>query len=339
MADLSRRQALRITAVAGVSTAFGGGLIRTLVNEAGLHRVRESRPAMGTVVTLTVLHPEPGAAREMVRSAFDEMKRLEGILTRHDQAGGVARLNRNGVLHAAPLELLHVLDAARVVSERTDGAFDVTALPLLEVMERAFAERGAPPSDEEVRTARRHVDYRGIEVDGRTISLRPGARITLDGVAKGFIVDRTRDLLSRMGAERILVDAGGDMSASEGDRSLAPWTVAIQNPESEDAAELLHLRDGSVATSGDYMRTFTLDRRHHHILDPRTGRSARGGASVSVLHGSAMWADAFSTAHMVLGPGEGREVHRRDADHEVLWILSDGRRVETAGFHARARAT
>lgn len=336
MADVTRRDALRITAVAGVSTALGGGLLAAVLREARLHRVRESRPAMGTVVTLTVLHPDRSTASQMVRAAFAEMKRLESILTRHDERGLVHRLNRDGSLAAAPPELLEVLAAARAVSERTGGAFDVTALPLLETLEQSFATRGAPPTRAAVDAAREKVDFRRVEVAGDAVQLRSGARVTLDGVAKGYIVDRTRDLFRSMGAERVLVDAGGDMAATGVDTADAPWSVAIQYPEGVGPAELLRLRSGSVATSGDYMRTFTRDRRHHHILDPRTGRSAAGAASVSVLHASAMWADALSTAYMVLGPEAGRAIHEKTPDHEVLWILRTGRRVETPGFRERS---
>jgi thiamine biosynthesis lipoprotein len=273
---------------------------------------------MGTVVTITVLHPDRTAAAEMVRMTFNEMSRLEAILTRHDRDGVVYRLNRDKRLGSAPPEVIEVLTVARTVSERTDGAFDVTALPLLEVLERSFAERGGPPTDREVDRARSLVDYRGIEINGREVALRPEMSVTVDGIAKGFIVDRTRDLLHELGAQRVLVNAGGDIAAMDLDGG-APWTVAIQNPESpESPAEMVQLRGGSIATSGDYMRTFTNDRRYHHILDPRSGRSADAAASVSVLHRSAMWADALSTAYMVLGPEAGSAVQRQYADHEAL---------------------
>lgn len=331
MPDVTRREALRITAVAGVSTALGGGLLAAVVREARLHRVRETRPAMGTVVTLTVLHPDRTAAADMVRKAFNEMSRLEAILTRHDHHGVVYRLNRDKHLPTAPLEVIEVLAAANAVSERTDGAFDVTALPLLDVLERSFANHGVPPTDQDVARARSLVDYRGIEINGREVVLRSEMAVTLDGIAKGFIVDRIRDRLRELGAERVLVNAGGDMAAMDRDGG-APWTVAIQDPAATTPAEIVQLRDGSIATSGDYMRTFTNDRRYHHILDPRSGRSANAAASVSVLHRSAMWADALSTAYMVLGPEAGSAVQDESPDHEALWILGSGQRVQTPGF-------
>lgn len=339
MADVTRREALRITAVAGVSTAMGGGLLAAFVREARLHRVRETRSAMGTVVTLTVLHPERAAAAAMVRRAFEEMARLESVLTRHHADGAVYRLNLEGELLDAPVEVIEVLTAARTVSEWSDGAFDVTALPLLEVLERSFAERGGPPSDAEVAAAGALVGYQRVQVDGHTIKLRPGTRVTLDGIAKGYIVDRTRDLLREMGAERVLVDAGGDMAATNAAGTGSPWTIAIQNPDAAAPADLVHLVDGSVATSGDYMRTFTNDRRHHHILDPRSGRSAAGTTSVSVLHRSAIWADALSTAYMVLGPDAGRAMQASHPDHEVLWMLPAGGQVVTSGFRERSVST
>ena len=126
---LSRRQALRITAVTGVSLTLGGGLVAGLLRRAGLHRVSETRTRMGTLVTVTVVHPEVAAARAMVADAFNEMARLEDILSRHRQGTPVARLNAEGAVRDAPPELIEVMRRATEYSTLTGGAFDVTVAP------------------------------------------------------------------------------------------------------------------------------------------------------------------------------------------------------------------
>ena len=304
---LDRRQALRMTAVVGVGGALSGSLVAALLRDARVHRVAQTRTRMGTVVTITVLHPDADDARGIVDRAFTELERLEALLSRHRPDTPVARLNRTGALRTAPPELLEVLGRASTYAALTEGAFDVTVAPLLDLYEARFAPSDArPPSPAEVSRALSLVDHRAIRVDGAAVTFdRPGMSITLDGIAKGYIVDRTAEVLAAAGAERVLVNAGGDMASSEGG-ARDPWTIAIQDPrDASGVVEVLRLGGECVATSGDYMNTFTEDRRHHHIVDPRTGYSPGDASSVTVVAQTAMDADALSTAALVLGPERG----------------------------------
>ena len=130
--------------------------------------------------------------------------------------------------------------------------------------------------------------------------------ITLDGIAKGYIIDQAVEVLRERGADQVLVDAGGDM-ASVGDGLWGEgWRVAIQNPRDPGRhIGILRLKGECVATSGDYLQSFTQDRRFHHILDPRTGTPAGEVSSVTIVTRTAMSADALSTAIFVLGAEQG----------------------------------
>ena len=331
---MNRREALRITAVAGLSTAFGGGITAAVLRDAKLRRVRDTRTHMGTVVTLTTIHPRAATAREMNEAAFAEMARLERILSRHDPSAAVGRLNARGSLADPPLELLEVLAFAALLSERSEGAFDVTMTPLLDLSRSAFASTGKPPTPESIRAARSLVNWRGVEFDAGSVRLvRPGMSITLDGIAKGFVVDRTLAALTDRGAERVLVDAGGDMATGGSRVEADPWTVGVQDPRrAERTVDLIRLGGECVATSGDYLQSFTSDRRHHHIVDPRTGRSPLHSSSVSVVARSAMAADALSTAIMVLGPRDGAALVERYAGASALIVSKSGEIVRTPAF-------
>ena len=335
---MDRRQALRITAVAGAAVALGGGLVSGILRSAGLHRVRETRTRMGTVVTITVVHPEVDAARRMVSASFAEMERLESLLSRHRPDTPVARLNEVGSLVEAPPELVEVVERAQTYSAITDGAFDITIEPLLDLYGRWFASAEAAPSGEDVRAVLKLVDYRGVRVQGHSIQLAdPRMSITLDGIAKGYIVDRTIDVLVAGGAERVMVNAGGDM-ASAGDGSVDdPWTVSIQDPHDEGRyVELVRLGGDCIATSGDYMRTFTEDRRFHHIIDPRTGYSPTLTSSVSVVASNAMDADALSTAVLVLGPVKGLDLLEELDGVEGVIVTKTRQQVRTSGMRRHA---
>lgn len=330
---VSRREALRITAVAGVSLTLGGGLTVELLRRARLHRVRETRTQLGTLVTITVVHPDPARGRAMVEEAFAEIERLEDVLSRHRPATPLARLNRDGALQGAPGELTHVLGRALEYSALTGGAFDVTVAPLLTLYVSSFQETNGAPSEAEVREALAKVDYRAVRIEGADVRLeRPGMAVTLDGIAKGYVVDRAVAVLVEGGAERVVVDAGGDVAAGGAGRARDPWRIAIQDPRSPGALGVLQLRGGSVASSGDYMQAFTRDRRLHHILDPRTGRSPDHTSAVTVIAPTAMDADALSTAALVLGPGDGLALLERLDGVEGLIVTKAQERLTTRGF-------
>jgi FAD:protein FMN transferase len=332
--SVSRREALRISAVAGVSLALGGVSLAALVRAGRLHRVQVTDTKMGTLVTLTVVHLERAAAHGMIAAAFGEMDRLEDILSRHRPTTPLARLNRHGVVRDAPRELVNVVDRALGYSSLTGGAFDVTVAPLLELVERRFADTGAPPADAELEGMLSRVGYRAVRIDGSSITFdRPGMAITLDGIAKGYIVDRTLARLVEAGAERVMVNGGGDVASSGTEAPGDPWRVGIQHPrDGQRFLGLLRLRGEGVATSGDYMQSFTEDLRHHHILDPRTGRSPGHTSSVTVVTSTAMEADALSTAAMVLGPDEGLALLEQREDVEALIVTKGGEARTTRGF-------
>lgn len=331
---MSRRKALRITAVAGLSLGLGGGLVGALWREAGLHRIRSTRLRMGTPVTLTLVHSDAALAGELVERAFAEMERLEDILSRHRPHTPLALLNRHGVLREVPGELDLVLGRALELSERSGGAFDPSVAPLVELYRR-YVGTDHPPDKGELAGARALVEHRAIRREGGSVSLlRPGMSLTLDGIAKGFVVDRVVAVLVAGGADRVLVDAGGDMASSAGaSPGSPPWTVALQHPRDPGGTlGEVQLHGTAVASSGDYVQRFSTDGTLHHIIDPRTGVSPLESAGVSVLAATAMDADALSTAVFVLGPDAGTAFLSDIPDADGMVVTREGRIVTTAGF-------
>lgn len=325
---VTRRDALRITAVGGAALVLGGGLTREILRRAGLRRVTETRPRLGTLVTITAVHEDGEAARAIVRSGFAEIERLESILNRHVPDTPMSALNRDSVLAPVPDELRAVLRRAETVHELSGGAFDPTVAPLLRTYERRHERDGSLPTRTEIERALGSVGFDGIELaDGSVRFNRPGMALTLDGIAKGFVVDRAVGAIAATGAERIMVDAGGDIASGGAAVRDEPWTIAVGAPDDPDRSlARLRLSGQAVATSGDYMQAFTQDRRHHHILDPRTGRSPEHTSSVTVVTDTAMDADALSTALLVLGPEEDLAMLERVPGAEALVVTKDGRR-------------
>ncbi|MSR22221.1 MAG: FAD:protein FMN transferase [Gemmatimonadetes bacterium] len=331
---VTRRQALQITAVAGVGLAFAGELTSAVLKRAGLHRIGETRTQMGTQVTVTVLHPDPSAAQQMVQGTFAEVERLEAILSRHRPDTPLSRLHRDGHLADAPAELVEVLGRALDYSSLTGGAFDVTVAPLLDLYQTLWWSAALPPIQSEMEKALALVDYRQIQIQGRAVSLlRPGMAITLDGIAKGYVVDHAVRTLRSAGADRVMVEAGGDLGTSGSVSDGEGWQVAIQDPhDARGSLGVLHLRGESVSTSGDYMQAFTQDRGLNHILDPKTGRSPVHTSAVTVVAPTSMDADALSTSAFVLGPSEGLALLEKLDGVEGLIVTKEGEELATRGF-------
>ncbi len=262
--------------------------------------VRWEGAALGARASMILHHPDRALADEAVRQSVAEVERLERIFSLYRQDSAVRRLNRDGYLTGPPPDLVRLLSESRALSDMTDGAFDVTVQPLWALYARYFEDPGADPAGpapESIDAARVLIDFRSILVDAKEIRLmRPGMAVTLNGIAQGYITDRIADLLRGFGFENALVHMGETLALGP-KVGGAPWQVALAGPV--DAGRMLRRLDvvsGAVATSSPRGTMFDPLGRHHHLFDAKTGRSARGFASVTVQDASATRADALSTA-------------------------------------------
>lgn len=325
---LSRRQFLKITAAAGALAAGGVWLGRQ--QSPRLTTLRQTRLLMGTVINLAVITAEPARGQSAIESTFAEMERLIGYFDHRQPASLVARLNQAGQLSNAPPELVDLLGQALEYSRLTGGAFDISVKPLLDHY-RAGQTADRPE-------LRQRVGYRQLKLEGSAISFeQPGMAITLDGIAKGRVVDAATTVLKSAGYNNVLVEAGGDLVGSGRRADGTPWRVGIANPRPASGPEILTataVTAGAMATSGDYMNSFSSDFRLHHILDPRTGRSPAQIASATVLAPTATAADALSTALMVLGPEAGLSLLESLPRTEAFIVTKALQRFQTSGFAA-----
>ncbi len=299
--NLTRRDFLRIigaTAMAGAAWRLG-----LQANGQKLVEVSTSRILMGTVVKVTIIGEDSAAAEAAAAASLGRMTELEALLSRYRPDSELSRLNTNGYLPAASPPLLHLIEQSRQLSEKSDGAFDISVYPLLDLYQ-AHQQQGKLPSAEAVASILPLINYKNIHVDGQTIRLgKSGMILTLDGIGKGYIVDEGTAELRRRGFVNMMVEAGGDLMAAGAKDHELSWRVGIRppRPAMEPLQTGLRLANQAAATSGDYFQAYTADLHHHHILDPRTGYSNPELASVTVTAPSAMLADGLATAVMVLG--------------------------------------
>ena len=190
----------------------------------------------------------------------------------------------------------------------------------------------ADPGDALDRT-RAAVDYRHVAVDREGIRLtNPDAALTLDAIGKGFIVDRTADLLRSQGLDSVLVEAGGDLATVGTKPGRADWTIGVRDPRSRGQLMTVDLGGRAIATSGDYENAYTDDFTRHHLVDPATCRPALKASSATVVAPDCMTADALSTTAFVLGPRDGVDFLESVSGAEGLIVDRDGKMTRTRRF-------
>jgi thiamine biosynthesis lipoprotein len=300
------------------------------------HKVTSRKAAMGTLVSVTALARSRARTEEAIGRAFEEMDRLIGIFSRFEPSSAVAHLNDTGRLRGAPPEFAKVLSQSLLYHELSGGVFDVSVEPIVRLFRHS--PEGVLPSERDVREALSLVGARRITLSRADIGFeRTGMGITLDGIAKGYIVDAIAATLERHKIKSYLIDGGGDVRASGTKAKRQPWTIAVQDPSKNDRfPDLVHLTNASVATSGSYEVYFDRERRHHHIVNSQTGRSPIGSQSVSVMAPSAMAADALATTVFLMDPDDGIEFVGRLPGCECLIVDREGLHLKTRGWRSAA---
>lgn len=297
------------------------------------YKVSKTKLGMGTYISMTAIHPSQDEAQEAFELAFAEIDRLSKLLSRFDASSPVAELNRTGSLENAPIEVLELVARSMSYNEQTNGAFDITVTPLIDLYKNSFAA-GAKPSDNEVQTMLTHIGTEHMTFSGGNISFtKPGMGITLDGIAKGYIVDKASEILSANGLQNHLINAGGDIRTVGSAAKSNPWTVAIQDPEkSKDYPNVIQMTNGAIATSGNYEIFYDNEKMFHHIVDAKTGLSPIQSSSVTVKTATVMDADALSTSVFVMQPAKGLAFINKRTDSECFIIGKDGATHQSNGW-------
>jgi len=293
-------------------------------------KFEETRDLMGTYVRV-VIYADEGIAEEAINAAFARMEEIERIATTWDSEGEAFKLNQNGYSDTPSDELLELINLSLYYSELTDGSFDITVQPLLDLWnykpdaDKQFWELDESTQKAAINEALRLIGPDQIIIEANTIRFKEeGTRITLGGIAKGYAVDEALEVLKGMGIKYALVDAGGDIGTigSKPDNEL--WDIALVNPD--DTGEHLvdfKIKDKAVTTSGNYEQYFDPEAKVGHILNPKTGYSASGCISVTIIAESCTQADALATGVFVMGAENGMRLVESLDDVECFIIDAD----------------
>jgi thiamine biosynthesis lipoprotein len=329
---LSRRGFLQIVAFAGATGACWK--LGLLGFQKRIQMARRSQPIMGTVLNLTVYGPDPDICEEALNQTITTMQDLERKFSRHMASSELSTLNKNGYLKNPGEDLLNILHLSQELSKKTDGAFDVTILPLLHLHEEI---RGANslPNQLQYQTAHKLVGYEKLAFSNKKIQLTsPDMGVSLDGIGKGYIVDQGVTRLKSLGFNNVFVEAGGDLMVSGHKEDQVPWRIGIRNPRPQQKKRpvTIEISDKAVATSGDYLQPFTDDLQHHHIIDPRSGFSPPELASCTVTAPTVALADGLATATMVLGKDDALDLIESIGGCEAYLVDKKLNAYNTTGF-------
>ena len=270
-------------------------------------------PTMGSHYSLKYLAgegtPEPAALKAEVDGLLAE---VDAQMSTWRVDSDLSRFNRLPAdsCQVMPEAVLRLIHEGQLLSAESEGAFDLTVQPLLELWGFGAQSRGERlPSAEEVAAARQRVGHGHLRIDGQQLCKAAAVQVDLSGIAAGYVVDRIAERLEELGVRSYLLDVTGELRAAGRKPDGNLWRVAIEAPRDDRqvAQKVLELDGVGVSTSGDYRNYFERDgRRYSHTLDPRSGAPITHRlASVTVVDASTLRADGLSTLLMVLGPEGG----------------------------------
>lgn len=291
--------------------------------------------AMDTVMNLTVYGKDGEAA---IDAAEQELYRLDAQLARGVEDSAVYKLNDLGAVNDATVAYL--LQESLAINDATDGAFDPTIAPVLELWGfGSGAGEHRVPTEAELAAALAGVGMDNIHMEGAQVALEDG-EVDLGGIAKGWAGQRAKDLIAANGAKSAVLDLGGDVALLGRKPDDSMWRVAVKDPADGNAfLGVLTAADTFVMTSGVYERYFEENGvRYHHIIDPKTGYPAESGlVSATVICADGVWADALATAVCVMGADKAldlRESLSETMPFELILVTEDGRVLYTCDSFA-----
>lgn len=281
--------------------------------------VKGARMVMGTFVTITMVHTNQDESHRALLAAFDEIHRINDLMSVHKENSEVSLLNKKGFYENISSDTKYVIQRSKYFSELSDGAFDITILPILKLWEYS-THQGKIPTDTEITGQAKLVNYKDIVVKDGSIAFRKaGMGITTAGVGKGYAVDKAIEALQQYGIEHALVNAGGDIRVIGGKTETIPWKIAVRDPRNKSRiVTTFEFFDQAIATSGAYQRGF------NDIINPRAGRPAQGILSSTVIAETAIDADILATCICILGSTTGLELIRKLENAKAFIITSDG---------------
>jgi len=293
------------------------------------------REIMGTFVRIMAVAANKQTAQTCVDKGLEQLELVDNLMSVHNSKSEISEVNRDAYRHTVKVSepVFEVLQRSVEFSKLTDGAFDITVGPLVDLWYQAGKEN-QKPTESEIASAKAKVGYEKLVLDAENKTLRftvDGIRLDLGGIAKGYGVDLAARAMQQAGVLGGMIDVGGDIRCfGAPPRGKQKWSVGLQEPKTDEKGLVSHqlvlvleVVDRAVTTSGDYRRFALIDgKRYSHIINPSTSSGAEGLSSVTIIAGNATDADALATAVSVMGPEKGLALIETIPDTEAILISS-----------------
>jgi len=319
-----------IWVLGAVAAVFLGTLGFRLYNLHRFHFEKQTRFMMDTYVTVYTVGPKSITA-PAIAAALDRMEAVNIKFNSRNPESPIYAFNENGV----PISDPEIIDLARValqVANDSDGAFDITVAPLIELW-GFYGDAPRLPGDDEIKRCLENIGFHYLVLTDKTLEKKkPDVKIDLGGIAKGYAVAQAAAVLKQSGVISALIDAGGDIYAL-GEKGRAPWKVGIKNPRGEGLLGFIEVEDLSVMGSGDYERFFMREgKRYHHIFNPKTGYPVEGLSGSTLVYPDPVMADAWNTALFILGADQGMRRVEAHPGMEAIVVTDSGKILYSTGL-------
>jgi len=323
-----------IFALAIPAIIFISYLLVNRLNNKGLVQIESpNKIVMNTIARVVAVAPDEKIARLSIDAAFEKIYRVEKLMNRYDPNSQLSQVNRLAAKEPVKVdrELFDILQQSVYYSKLSDGAFDITVGPLVDLW-RKCAEANSMPTDEQLAEVKKIIGCDKLLLDANDFSVKfaaEGMKLDLGGIAKGFAADIAAAEMKKAGAIGGLIDLGGQIGCFGTTEKKGKWIVGVRNPaKSEDNKIIarLALSAAAVSTSGNYERFYKIgDKRFSHIFNPATEKSADQLSSVTIIASNGTEADALSTAVSVMGAEKGLELIEKTENTEAVIIKAGGK--------------
>lgn len=283
---------------------------------------------MDTVIHLRIYDNKDQKALD---AAIDRLKEIESRMSSHVDTSDVSQINKNAGIKPVEVhdDVYYVIERAKYFAEISDGAYEPTIGPLVDLWNitgKGKGERKSIPTQDKIEEKVELVNYKDLQLldHNRVYLNRKGMKLDLGGIAKGYAADEVKRIFNEHGVNKAIVDLGGNIYALGSKGKGEPWRIGIQDPFDVTGKYIgiLRVEEKSVVTSGDYERYFTYKgKKYHHIMDSKTGYPSDNElAGVSIISDKSIDGDALSTALFVLGTEEGTKMLNKLEGVEGIFV-------------------
>lgn len=295
--------------------------------------LRTEFTAMNTLMSIRVFSCSNGERDSVIRAFEDKINELDDLFDANNENSDVSKINGKNEAIKVSEATAEIIEKSIVANKLTEGAFDITIMPVLKLWGFNNGKYGVPEKAE-IKAALAFVGKDKLSVNGNTLTKEDNTQISLGGIAKGYVGDELLEIAEKYGASAV-ISLGGNIILCGENEEKGEWTVGVKNPLKTDelVCTFKHKGNVSVVTSGGYERSFQKDgKTYHHIIDTKTGEPAKSDLlSVTVIGEEGALCDAFSTALFSMGKEKAVTFAKEHNDFEYIFITENKEIIATDG--------